>query len=48
MYCDNLLEDHRKAFGGVGKTITLTEYSSNVIVGKNNDHPSSFPEIFGV
>tara|TARA_Y100000816_G_scaffold204086_1_gene150443 strand:- start:492 stop:2198 length:1707 start_codon:yes stop_codon:yes gene_type:complete len=48
MYCDNLLEDHRKAFGGVGKIVTLTEYSTNVIVGKNNDHPSSFPEIFGV
>ena len=47
MYCDNLLEDHRKA-GGVGKIVTLTEYKINVIVGKNNNHNPSFPEIFGV
>ena len=48
IFFDNLLEDHRKAFGGVGKIVTLTEYSTNVIVGKNNNHNPSFPEIFGV
>lgn len=48
LYCDNLLEENRKAFGGSGKEIVFTEVTSNVIVGKMNIKMASFPVIFGV
>ena len=47
-YCDNLLEDNRRAFGGSGKKIVFTEFNTNVIVGKASVRMEAFPSIFGV
>ena len=48
LYCDNLLEDNRRAFGGSGKEIVFTELNTNVIVGKASLRMAGFPSIFGV